>query len=118
MKKLLLALITSLLPCLVSAQSQCGQCHSTVVQLTANHPNVQQLSAADCSKCHAEGAKGIFQKIHESHKGKVPCGTCHPPKQDSVVLRQLSNGETISVTREDFEPVSYTHLTLPTNSLV
>ena len=103
MKKLLLALITSLLPCLVSAQSQCGQCHSTVVQLTANHPNVQQLSAADCSKCHAEGAKGIFQKIHESHKGKVPCGTCHPPKQDSVVLRQLSNGETISVTREDFE---------------
>lgn len=103
MKKLLLALITSLLPCLVSAQSQCGQCHSTVVQLTANHPNVQQLSAADCSKCHAEGAKGIFQKIHESHKGKIPCGTCHPPKQDSVVLRQLSNGETISVTREDFE---------------
>ncbi len=103
MKKLLLALIASILPCFVSAQTQCGQCHSAVIQLTANHPNVQQVSATDCSKCHAEGGEGIAQKLHESHKGKVPCSTCHPTKQDFVVLRQLNNGKIISVTKENFE---------------
>lgn len=103
MKKLLLALITSVLPNLVFAQTQCGQCHSTAVPLSSEHPNVQQLTATDCSKCHANNGKGIFQKVHESHKGKVPCNSCHLTNQNSVVLRQLSSGETISVSKDDFE---------------
>ena len=103
MKKLLLALITSVLPNLVFAQTQCGQCHSTAVPLSSGHPNVQQLTATDCSKCHANNGKGIFQKVHESHKGKVPCNSCHLTNQNSVVLRQLSSGETISVSKDDFE---------------
>lgn len=103
MKKLLLALITSVLPSLAFAQTQCGQCHSTAVPLSSGHPNVQQLTATDCSKCHANNGKGIFQKVHESHKGKVPCNSCHLTNQNSVVLRQLSSGETISVSKDDFE---------------
>jgi len=103
MKKLLLSLITSVLPNLVFAQTQCGQCHSTAVPLSSGHPNVQQLTATDCSKCHANNGKGIFQKVHESHKGKVPCNSCHLTNQNSVVLRQLSSGETISVSKDDFE---------------
>ncbi len=103
MKKLLLALITSVLPSLVFAQTQCGQCHSTAVPLSCGHPNVQQLTATDCSKCHENNGKGIFQKVHESHKGKVPCNSCHLTNQNSVVLRQLSSGEMISVSKDDFE---------------
>ena len=64
---------------------------------------VLALLATDCSKCHANNGKGIFQKVHESHKGKVPCNSCHLTNQNSVVLRQLSSGETISVSKDDFE---------------
>ena len=80
MKKLLLALITSVLPNLVFAQTQCGQCHSTAVPLSSGHPNglrrivpnATQTTEKEFSKRFMKATKVKFPAIPATSLTKIP----------------------------------------------
>ena len=104
----------------------CTDCHTGAEEV----PHAEGVAQVDCSSCHADAVDALSTSVHgmpvfTQISGKPACQTCHGPVH--ALVGHADPASTIHPTRiantcaachaspEIAKPVSYTHLTLPTN---